>query len=580
MPVPDRVFTEMPEMSDSALRSLLALARLSFRFDPEEGSWVKPGRSFTRAEIQSESGLSAQGTRNGLSELEEMGSQETGSQETGPETGYVSADRSGRGHEYELLISVPTSRYTYVPTALLEAASGIGGTELRLVLAVLRGTWGWTAQGCTARQESKNGSENGRQTPEHRRWARLSAAELSRLTGRSETAVKEAARELQGQFLERLRPTGGAYYYRFLPSAVRPNIGPQDAPRGKTDSEKANGFEKTNGSEEAPEPAGVRVKKKKRAWVRLPLCGGIANDLTPDRQRSDPPHINRDGSLEKKAQHGARAGNPSGKSVKPKPVRSAVPEKSSSSGSSCRRGSPSRNDNHQGSGRHRGSRRRPGGGHDTERDTETGKRSPRSREAASRRKRSSRSEGDSSNQTSTRASRPSLGEFPERLQSLGKALMNAGVWPEAATKLLRRFSEERIRANFALFRERAPSVKRPGAWLRKAITEGYALPSPSGRAGQSGFSDRGSPPDSPASRVDDEGGAHSAGGDHASGNYAGGQSLPEPGTKVSETRRRSLIRKGLATEADFDKFADYDDPERLQHFFQLEDPSSPAATPR
>jgi hypothetical protein len=148
--------------------------------------------------------------------------------------------------------------------------------------------------------------------------------------------------------------------------------------------------------------------------------------------------------------------------------------------------------------------------------------------------------------------------------------MNAGVWPKAATKLLRRFSEERIRANFALFRQRAPSIKRPGAWLRKAITEGYALPSPSGRAGQSGFSGRESPPDSPASRVDDESGARSA----------GGHSLPEPGTKVSETRRRSLIRKGLATETDFDKFADYDDPERLQHFFQLEDPSSPAASPR
>jgi len=36
VPVPDAVFAEMPDLSDSALRCLLALVHLSFRFDPAE----------------------------------------------------------------------------------------------------------------------------------------------------------------------------------------------------------------------------------------------------------------------------------------------------------------------------------------------------------------------------------------------------------------------------------------------------------------------------------------------------------------------------------------------------------------
>jgi len=246
-PLPDDVFAGMPEMSDSALRSLLAQIRLSFRFDPEECKWVKPDRTFTRADVQAESGLSSQGARNGLAELEEAG--------------WVCVDKRGRSYEYELAIDVPTSCYTYVPTALLDSAPGLGGTELRVVLLTLRDTWGWTFT-----PEDKEENEDA-VPPEHRRWARLSTSEMARRTGRSETAVKKAAASLQGRFLERLRPTGGAYYYRFLPEAVRPTPAPEKS------------------SEEDPRPGAAQIKKKRAATVDMPICdmpyGGIANDLTP-----------------------------------------------------------------------------------------------------------------------------------------------------------------------------------------------------------------------------------------------------------------------------------------------------------
>jgi hypothetical protein len=46
MPVPDHVFSEMPRLSDAALRCLLSLIRESFRFDPEASPWTSPGPSF------------------------------------------------------------------------------------------------------------------------------------------------------------------------------------------------------------------------------------------------------------------------------------------------------------------------------------------------------------------------------------------------------------------------------------------------------------------------------------------------------------------------------------------------------
>jgi hypothetical protein len=131
--------------------------------------------------------------------------------------------------------------------------------------------------------------------------------------------------------------------------------------------------------------------------------------------------------------------------------------------------------------------------------------------------------------------------------------MNVGVRPRCVPALLTRFSAGRIEANLQLYRRRAPAVQKPGAWLYAAITQGFALPSPKETAQKETGTER-----APSGSSSDT-------------NQDGDSSfLPEPGEKVSETLRRELIREGLAREEDFDKFNDYDDPDRKQHFFQLE----------
>jgi hypothetical protein len=138
--------------------------------------------------------------------------------------------------------------------------------------------------------------------------------------------------------------------------------------------------------------------------------------------------------------------------------------------------------------------------------------------------------------------------------------MNVGVRPRCVPGLLTRFSAGRIEANLQLYRRRAPAVQKPGAWLYAAITQGFALPSPK-EAAPKEIGTEGAP--SGRSGYTNQDGDSSF--------------LPEPGEKVSETLRRELIREGLAREEDFDKFNDYDDPDRKQHFFQLEKVQSPAA---
>jgi hypothetical protein len=490
--LPDWLFSKTAEMSDSALRSLLGLTRLSFRFDPEGSKpdtscWVKPARTFTRKEIESETGLSSQGARNGLAEL--------------AEAGHVSIDSSGQSFEYTLEIDVPASRYTYVPTAFLEAAGALSGTELRLVLTVLRATWGWT--------EAAGPNEN---TPAHRRWARLSTQELARRTGRSVTAIKKAATKLQGRYLERLRPTGGAYCYRFLPEAIRPDT----TPRKSASEEKS--------TRETSKPRGVRIKKKAEARIRFSLYGGIANDLAPDRQQSDPSHK---GTIESSSKRSAKQCA----SFK----KTAAGEKELPS--------PRENSAVLGSGN------RPPG------STKKPAQSPQARQTRPKQDSHRGSEGKS-----IQNNQVSLTGFSDRKQELGQKLANAGIWPSAIPELLGRFSTGRIEANFELFRKRAPEVQNQGAWLRTAIEEGYALPSSVSSKEET------SSEETPSARGSD--------GDRKNGNSPP-KSVPEPGTKVSETRRRELIRRGLATEADFDRFAHYDDPKELQHFFQLEKAGSP-----
>ena len=255
VPVSDAVFSEMPERSDTALRSLLALLHLSYRYDPAEGTWVLPERSFSRRTIQEAAGLSSQGTRDGLRELEAAG--------------WIAIDRSGRSHQYQLLLPVPDRRYTYVPTALLEAIGAFGSaTELRVVLAVLRRTWGWT--------ETVADPEGGSQTV-HVRWTQVSTSSLADATGRSEAAVKAAAQSLQGRWIERVRPGNGAYQYRFLPEAIGDGSGDR--------------------SSFSPE---------------------TAKNIPPDRQNSDPPSFSKESSLDKQA----RPATP--KSSAPRPNGSAT----------------------------------------------------------------------------------------------------------------------------------------------------------------------------------------------------------------------------------------------------------------
>ncbi|PQJ26721.1 hypothetical protein BSZ35_19210 [Salinibacter sp. 10B] len=479
LPLPDALIAEMPEMTDSALRAILALIRLSFRFDPNEGRngrWVCPDRTFSRAGIQEACGLSGQGVRNGLGELEEAG--------------YVTIDRSGRSYEHALEIAVPERRFTYVPTALLETASSLSGTELRFVLAVLRATWGWTTD-----------STEENEMPKHQRWAQLSMAALARLTGRSETAVKEAARCLNGTWFQRRRPTHGAYYYRFRTDVLTTESDPD---------------------RETSTPEKLAVKQKRTAVFSM----GIPNDLAPDRQRSAPPRRGTiEKSLENSAKHSARSKRAKHGPKNPPSSNggSAVHGGERSSGDSSRR--PAQTPHPEEAHPKRGSHRGAAGNHQA------------------------------------KSGKIDLTDFSEQKRQLGQKLANAGVWPSSIPELLARHSAQRIEANFELFRERAPSVKNQGAFLRAAIEEGYALPSPSSCPSETG--------------------EKTSAEDHARRDEADGRSiadataLPQPGTKVSEAKKQQLIEEGLATEADFEKFADYDDPTELQHFFRVEKVPSP-----
>jgi hypothetical protein len=149
---------------------------------------------------------------------------------------------------------------------------------------------------------------------------------------------------------------------------------------------------------------------------------------------------------------------------------------------------------------------------------------------------------------SAKASPPAdFSELPPEKRQLAKKLANVGVWAGRIAELLSRFSLGRIRANFQLYRYRAASVERPGAWLYSAVTQGYALPSSGNEPSSKTASSKQSGP------PDEQGGA-----------------LPDLGAKVSDTRKRELIRAGLATEKEFDKFKDFDDPDRKQHFYCLE----------
>jgi hypothetical protein len=237
----------MPDMSDSALRCLLGVIHLSFRLDPNADEWTHSGDWFSRSDVESECGLSSQGARNGLDQLESIG--------------WMRVDRSSRSHQYRLRLEVPTRRFTYIPTTLLEDAGKIdSGTELRVVLAVLRGTWGWT--------QKETDPQSGSLRVAHDRWTQLANGELATVTGRSETAVGEAAAALQGKWIERVRPGNGPHQYRFLPDATVSSPGDEDA----LDANSRDDGSCDDGSS----------------------CGSTSNNLTPDRQKSGTPTFNKE----------------------------------------------------------------------------------------------------------------------------------------------------------------------------------------------------------------------------------------------------------------------------------------------
>ena len=277
MPVPDRMFSEMPGLSDTALRCLLALIHQSFRFDPEASTWTCPERSFSRQEIETATGLSDQGTRNGLAGLEEAG--------------WTDVDRSGRSYRYTLRIGVPTQRYTYVPTALLEAASNLSSaTALRVLLAVLRATWGWTREEqCSDKKSSQTGSQTAQTQTVHRRWAKLSTSVLSGLTGCSEPALREAIGALEEEWISRVQPGHGAYLYRIVPGAFDPE-------------EKAAIGEESHPEKPSSNPS-------------------TANEIGPDRQRNYPPSSYKENSCRDKQTQ--KADSRTGSSSQTEPSKSA-----------------------------------------------------------------------------------------------------------------------------------------------------------------------------------------------------------------------------------------------------------------
>jgi len=262
IPVRDALFREIPELSDVALRSLLALIHLSHRYDPAEESWIHTEKWLSRSELEEAAGISSQGARDGLEELEA--------------SGWARADREGRSYSYQLLLEVPDRRYTYLPTELLERVDGLGSAELRVLLVVLRGTWGWT--------ETKQEPEGGYETV-HARWTEASTQTLADATGRSESAIKRAIKALEGEWIERVRPGHGTYHYRFLPEVV------SESSRGNSSS-----------SEDT------------------------SKNLTPHRQNSDPPSsykesLSRDKhsqSRRKKSQRKAQSRKPSRKVLCPR----------------------------------------------------------------------------------------------------------------------------------------------------------------------------------------------------------------------------------------------------------------------
>jgi hypothetical protein len=122
-----------------------------------------------------------------------------------------------------------------------------------------------------------------------------------------------------------------------------------------------------------------------------------------------------------------------------------------------------------------------------------------------------------------------------------------GVWDSVIPGLLQRYSADRIELNFEYFRKIAPRVDHDGAFLTKAIREGYVLPSSK--------SDRSVSSSKPS---------------ESSGlNSVSDTARISPGDRVGQARMKALIDAGLASKEDFTRSLSRDSNE-TQYFYRLE----------
>jgi hypothetical protein len=512
-------------------------------------------------------------------------------------------------------LEVPQSRFTYLPVLLFRHTRDLTGPQLRLLLVVLRATWGWTRSPGEEANSSGDAS-----APVHRRWACLSTSNLSDLTGRSETSVREAAQDLQESYLQRCRPTKEAYYYRFRPSSIRDapdattsNGGSPERPSERPSREPGrvgrSHKPRSSGNKQRPVGSDECSTQVVQGFFSMPL----PNDLTPFPKRSDPLNeYNRESSFVRKAKHCARA-----EKLRPDPGEDVVSGSNPTTGgfSSKRAATGSeataprsptqhskgnesikevsltkREESSEPSSTEAPNRKSESAEGESSKAKDLLKKfsdgdlspedlnqqarsltSPSSRgdrcssnsglgetegngskKQEARRRRTSRPEtppsgglvsnrSPSSDAQQEPASKPTSLDSTE--QDLAEKLVNAGVWRRRAVALARRFSPDRIEANFEYFREYPSPVESPGAFLNRAITQGYVLPSSSA----TGTTDNGR---------------------QALAKEAQSGSCPAPGSKVKESRREALIESGKATEQDFTRCLSPNDHCRM-YFYRL-----------
>jgi hypothetical protein len=497
-------------MSDAALKALLALIGRSFRFDPEASRWTNPRDWFARRPLEEASGLSDEGTRSGLAELEERG--------------WAEVDRSAQGYRYRLAIDVPEARYTYVPSALLTSVGALpSGAALRVLMATLRRTWGWTqasphggarsgesgAQGASTpagEGRPKGSTSEDAAGPVHQRWAEISGPALAAATGRSAPSVRQAARALAKEgWIHRVRFGQSAYHYRVQAEPLLPGQSPEG--RGSKVGEKPK--------EKSESESGPTAKRPPRGTSFSNPPG--ANELTADRQQTCPPSSYKRVSFREQTQApdekptGAEAAGKAPQAPEDRPR--AVPESPKNSS-----GRPT-----------------------TERPNREGKTNPSS---------------------SSRKPR-----IPKNQRGLCQKLLAAGIWPDRARECLKRYSTRRIEANFELWRRRkndpeAPPIGDDGAWLCAAITDGYA--------------DLG---EARSSRVPKKSPARNSSGE------AQAEQVPERSTgappehkqKVSPEEKRRLVRRHDGVEAGhFHRFRHAERPTEKQFLYLDPEEGGPA----